>query len=113
MATGIAVLDTQIDDREAFPHAAGGDHCGTCTPGRRLATSPATLSSRAVPGPPSTSLGSSIQRLARGPPLPRRKHPAFFAHLLGAHLAGYPNRPSGAELARLFRAPRFTPVERD
>ena len=37
----------------------------------------------------------------------------FFAHLSGGHLAGYPNRPSGAELARLFRAPRLTPVERD
>ena len=38
---------------------------------------------------------------------------AFFAHLSGGHLAGYPNRPSGAELARLFRSPRLTPVQRD
>lgn len=38
---------------------------------------------------------------------------AFFAHLSGGHLAGMQNRPTGAELARLFRSPRLTSVERD
>ena len=37
----------------------------------------------------------------------------FFAHLSAGHLAGYPNRPRGADLGRLFRSPRLTPVERD
>lgn len=38
---------------------------------------------------------------------------AFFAHLSGGHLAGYPNRPWGFELARIFRASHMTAVERD
>ena len=37
----------------------------------------------------------------------------FFAHLSGGHLAGMPDRPTGTELARLFRSPCLTPVERD
>ena len=47
------------------------------------------------------------------PSTPPAEVHAFFAHLSGGHLAGYPNRPSGAELARLFRSPRLTPVQRD
>ncbi|MDE3261199.1 MAG: hypothetical protein OYL41_04350 [Acidobacteriota bacterium] len=37
----------------------------------------------------------------------------FFGHLAAGHLAGYPGRPSGAELSRIFRAARMTPVQRD
>ena len=37
----------------------------------------------------------------------------FFGHLAGGHLAGYPERPGGTELARIFRSPRMTAVERD
>lgn len=42
-----------------------------------------------------------------------REVDAFFAHLSGAHLAGYPDRPGGARLARIFRSPRMTSDERD
>ncbi len=38
---------------------------------------------------------------------------AFFAHLSGGHLAGYPDRPSGAELSRIFRTADMAPVQRD
>ena len=37
----------------------------------------------------------------------------FFAHLSGAHLAGYPDRATGDELARIFRSPHMTDAERD
>ncbi len=37
----------------------------------------------------------------------------FFAHLSGGHLAGYPDRPTGAELSRIFRADRMTLIQRD
>lgn len=37
----------------------------------------------------------------------------FFAHLSAGQLAGYPNRLRGAELGRLFRAPRLAPAGRD
>lgn len=37
----------------------------------------------------------------------------FFGHLAASHLAGYPDRPGGAELSRIFRAPHMTPVQRD
>lgn len=48
----------------------------------------------------------------RPPPLP--KDPTtFFEHLSAAHLAGYPNRPSGPALARTFRSSQLSPVERD
>ena len=38
---------------------------------------------------------------------------AFFTHLSGAHLAGYPNRAGGDRLAGIFRSAGMTPVERD
>ena len=47
------------------------------------------------------------------PSTPPDKVRGFFAHLSAGHLAGYPNRPSGTELARIFRSPRPTTVERD
>lgn len=47
------------------------------------------------------------------PPTPPKTVSAFFAHLSGGHLAGYPNRPHGYELARIFRSPHMTPIERD
>lgn len=53
--------------------------------------------------------------LARSaPPYPptRDEAHAFFAHLSGAHLAGMPDRPTGARLARLFRAAELSPRER-
>ena len=37
----------------------------------------------------------------------------FFAGLSAGYLAGYPNRPDGAALGRIFRATDLTPVERD
>jgi len=53
-------------------------------------------------------------------PLARRRPPTlpkdptiFFEHLSAAHLAGYPNRPSGPALARIFRSPQLSAVERD
>ena len=45
------------------------------------------------------------------PPTTAEAH-AFFAHLSGAHLAGMPNRPTGAQLARLFRATELSSRER-
>ncbi len=47
------------------------------------------------------------------PSTPPERVRGFFAHLSGGHLAGYPDRPTGAELARIFRATRMTDVERD
>lgn len=47
------------------------------------------------------------------PPTPAEQVSAFFAHLSGGHLAGYPNRPTGTELARIFRAEKMTDIERD
>ncbi len=47
------------------------------------------------------------------PSTPTDEVSVFFAHLSGAHLAGYPNRPTGNELARIFRAIQMTDVERD
>lgn len=53
--------------------------------------------------------------LARSaPPYPPTTDEAhvFFAHLSGAHLAGMPNRPTGTQLAGLFRATELSPRER-
>jgi len=47
------------------------------------------------------------------PPTPPEQVYAFFAHLSGGHLAGYPDRPTGAELSWIFRSPRPTYIERD
>ncbi|MCY3745393.1 MAG: hypothetical protein OXH05_04110 [Acidobacteria bacterium] len=52
-------------------------------------------------------------RATATPPTPPDRVSAFFAHLSGGHLAGYPNRPTGDELARIFRSPHMTAVERD
>jgi len=68
------------------------------------------------------------KRLPRNPlPLSRFDHPRaratppatpenpdlFFAGLSASYLAGYPNRPHGAALGRMFRTADLTPVERD
>jgi AcrR family transcriptional regulator len=47
------------------------------------------------------------------PPTPPEQVRAFFSHLSGGHLAGYPDRPTGVELARIFRSAHMTPVESD
>lgn len=47
------------------------------------------------------------------PSTPPAEVHAFFDHLSGAHLAGYPDRLLGRALARAFRAPRMTSVQRD
>ena len=47
------------------------------------------------------------------PPTPPEQVHAFFAHLSGGHLAGYPDRPTGAELAWIFASPHMTTIERD
>lgn len=47
------------------------------------------------------------------PPTPPELVHAFFSHLSGGHLAGYRDRPTGGQLARIFRSPRMTPVESD
>ena len=81
------------------------------------------------PGKPMRRLTAMPERRLRRHPLPlvrfdtpraRTRPPAlgrdpviFFEHLSAAHLAGYPNRPSGIALARIFRSPELSPVERD
>lgn len=47
------------------------------------------------------------------PPDPPEDPDLFFAGLSAGYLAGYPNRPNGAALGRIFRAADLTPVERD
>ena len=47
------------------------------------------------------------------PPTPPDQVSAFFAHLSGGHLAGYPYRPTGTQLAWIFRSSRPTAIERD
>lgn len=47
------------------------------------------------------------------PPTPPERVRGFFAHLSGGHLAGYPDRPTGAELAQIFRSSQMTATERD
>ncbi len=46
-------------------------------------------------------------------PVPVRDSDAFFGRLSAGYLAGYPDRPDGAALGRMFRATELTPVERD
>lgn len=73
----------------------------TSEPGRRLRRHPLPLTWFDTP-----------RAKTRPPTLPR--DPAtFFEHLSAAHLAGYPNRPYGAALARIFRASELSAVERD
>lgn len=52
------------------------------------------------------------QAIARPSTPPHDVH-AFFDHLSGAHLAGYPDRLPGRALARAFRAPHMTSEQRD
>lgn len=47
------------------------------------------------------------------PPATPENPDLFFAGLSASYLAGYPNRPHGAALGRIFRAADLTPVERD
>ena len=47
------------------------------------------------------------------PPVPPDDPDSFFAQLSAGHLAGYPSRPDGAALRRIFRAASLTPVKRD
>lgn len=81
------------------------------------------------PGKPLRRLTSNPERRLRRYPLPlawfdtplartrppelRRDSTIFFEHLSAAHLAGYPDRPFGAALARIFRSPELSAVERD
>ena len=51
---------------------------------------------------------------ARATPSATPENPdLFFAGLSASYLAGYPKRPHGAALGRIFRAADLTPVERD
>ena len=81
------------------------------------------------PGKPLRQLTSNPERCLSRRPLPlawfdtprAKVRPArlprdpavFFEHLSAAHLAGYPNRPAGAALARIFRSPQLSALERD
>ncbi len=62
---------------------------------------------------PLSWFGHPRARSTPDPPPSAEEARAFFAHLSGGHLAGYPNRPSGVELSRTFRAARLTRVQRD
>lgn len=80
-------------------------------------------------GKPLRRLSSNPERRLRRRPLPlawfdtprararppelRRDPTIFFEHLSAAHLAGYPDRPSGAALVRIFRSPELSTAERD
>ena len=82
-------------------------------PGKPLTVFP-VRPDRALPQDP-LPLAWFDSPLARSaPPYPRTtaEANAFFAHLSGAHLAGMPNRPTGAQLARLFRATELSSQER-
>ena len=52
-------------------------------------------------------------RARAAPPATTENPDLFFAGLSASYLAGYPNRPHGAALSRIFRAADLTPVERD